>query len=200
MNDSIKGFKMPEDLRAYTQKKIARRVVPCLILEILLGLIIALWGDILFPTSANEFKYCCYFVIMLIPFAITGVPFKLIDRTYAGVIEHTEISTVMCTTRGTRRHKLIWKNQLDVTIRTTDGKLIDKTPLMIDISMPVQKLEVYKVGDRVFHLYGTDTIVRLPEPSDSHVACAVCGDMNPMERNTCSFCDHTLIKNQIRID
>ena len=199
MNNSIKGFKMPEDLKAYTQKKIARRVVPCLILEILLGLIIALWGDILFPTSAVEFKYSCYFLIMLIPFAATGVPFKLIDRTYAGIIERAEVSTVMCTTRGTRRHKLIWKNQLDVTIRTTDGKLIDKTPLMIDISMPVQKLEVYKVGDRVFHLYGTKTIVKLPSPTDTHVACAVCGQMNEMSRNTCNLCDHTLIKNQIKI-
>lgn len=199
MDNKIKGFRMPPDLKSFTQKKIAKRVVPCLLLELLFGLIIVLWGDILFATDVLEFKYSCYFVIMIIPFVVTGVPFKLIDRTYAGVIESAEVSTIMTSTRGTRRHKLIWKNKLDITIRTTDGKLLIKTPLVIDINLSPQRLEVYKQGDRVFHLYGTDTIVKLPTATDTHVACAVCGHMNSLERNSCSVCDHTLIKNQIKI-
>ena len=58
-----------------------------------------------------------------------------------------------------------------------------------------QHLDTYKIGDKVFHLYGSKYTVVLPKSKDSDIQCAVCGDSNVVDNCTCRSCGYTLIKN-----
>ena len=186
---------LPKDLQSYCTKRILRRVIPCIILISIFATILALWGNFIFNTDNKVFKISCYVVVMLIPFIITGVPHKLIDSTYYGTVRKVDIVTTADSSssiKPTWEH-LYHKNTIYLSIERPDGKLIHKKAYTGKARLQ-QNINTYNEGDSVFHLYGTDTVVILPEANDTIVHCAVCGSANDVKNNKCRDCDHTLIK------
>ncbi len=53
---------------------------------------------------------------------------------------------------------------------------------------------MYKVGDKVFHLYGSRHVIVIPSDGGDTVFCPVCGAANEYKWNACRRCKHTLIK------
>ena len=190
---------LPKDLIAHRRRQIFKRVVLCTILLTLLATALVLWGDAIFNTKYPSFDATCYLAILLLPFAITGVPFKLIDRTYSGVIKQVEIETTAAVDNTSVRptyNKLYTKNTIYLTVELTNGKVIRKKAYSGKAALQ-EHLDTYHEGDAVFHLYGTKTTVVLPTKSDTTICCAVCGASNDVAYTTCHQCQHTLVKTTI---
>jgi len=186
---------LPKDLQIYCRKKILKHAIPCAILTFAFATILALWGNIIFNTNNKAFQTSCYIIVMLIPFAITGVPLKLIDSTYCGIVKKVYIVTTTDNDSAVKptRENLYLKNTIYLSIEKTDGKLIYKKAYSGRARLK-QKLNTYNEGDLVFHLYGTNTVVVLPDFNESTVHCAVCSSSNNIENDKCRNCGHSLIK------
>ena len=186
---------LPKDLQIYCRNRILKRVIPCIFLISAFATILALWGNIIFNTDNKEFQISCYLVVILVPFAITGVPHKLIDTTYYGTVKKVDIVTTTdndSSAKPTREH-LYLKNTIYLSVERPDGKIIYKKAYSGKARLQ-QNINAYKEGDIVFHLYGTNTVVVLPNTNDSSVHCPVCGCSNKVENDHCRNCGHSLIK------
>ena len=193
-----KSIKLPEDIRAFTHKTVLKRAVPCVMLLIASVVFLLLCGERAFDTGKNiSWRIFYYGVTIALPFMITGVPLKLIDRTYLGTVERVEIksSVVLDNDRSIRVERRHWysKNSVCLTILTHNGRRIERR-VYEDNSSNVSQLERYREGDTVFHLYGSKEVVILPKAADTHVKCAVCGRVNGIGERYCGFCRQTLIK------
>ena len=188
-------MQLPKDLSLYRKKRILIRLIPCVALLCVFSAILFLWGDILINTDVIEFKVSCYIIIMLIPFAITGVPYNLIDSTYCGRITKIDVVTTTdndCSFKPTMEH-LYLKNTIYLHIEKSNGKTVCKKAYIGKAKLQ-QNLDTYKVGDTVFHLYGTKYVILLPQSANITVNCPVCGCSNSVEDNKCRKCNHSLIK------
>ena len=186
---------LPKDLRSYRLKMILKRLIPCIILISVFSVILILWGNSIFDTENKSFQISCYIIVMIIPFAVTGVPHKLIDSTYYGTIKKVDIVTSTdndSPLKPTREH-LYLKNTIYLKIEKPNGKLIKRKVYSGKADLQ-QNINTYNEGDTVFHLYGTDTVVVFPRSNDANLHCPVCGSSNNIENNTCHTCKHSLIK------
>ncbi len=186
---------LPADLRRFARRQVLKRMIPCLALLIIFGTVLLLWGRRIFNTGENAFRYSGYIVIMLIPFALTGVPFKLSDRTYFGIVKDVELvstvdneSSIWPTIEGAYR-----KNTVYLLVMLANGKHIRKKAFEGRANI-IRPIEYYKRGDMVFHLYGSQHTVVLPKCTDDRVMCPVCGTPNLIEDDVCVSCRHTVIK------
>lgn len=186
---------LPKDLTAYCRKKILKRLISCAILTSAFAVILILYGNVIFHTDNTAFQTLCYIIFMLIPFALTGVPHKLIDSTYYGTIKKVDIVTTVdndSSVKPTREGSYL-KNTVYLSIETLDGKLIRKKAYSGKVELQ-QNLNTYHEGDLVFHLYGTNIVIVLPTAADTAIPCAVCGSSNRSDDGKCCNCGHSPIK------
>ena len=187
--------KIPVELKKHVRKTVLKRVVPCAILLTVFAVILVLFGNTICNTDNKAFQVCFYVVVMLVPFAVTGVPFKLIDKTYEGVVEEVSVETTVdneSSVKPTREH-LYRKNTIYLTVKLSDGKRCSKK-VYEGRANSKGNWDMYKKGDRVFHLYGSKYTVILPKERDGEVQCAVCGDSNKIENDICRSCGNVLVK------
>lgn len=187
--------RLPKDLRQYSVRRALFRIIPCGILLLVFGIVLALFGERVFNTENQMFRVSCYAVTMLLPFAVTGVPFRLLDRTYWGTVDEVQVKTTAESVSSVKPslESLYQKNTVYVTVRLPNGKRIHKK-VCEGRAEHTANFESYHKDDRVFHLYGTRYTVVLPKETDSLVQCAVCGDQNATTEECCRNCGHTLIK------
>lgn len=186
---------LPKDLKAYAIKTALKRIIPCVALLIGFSVALIFWGDVILPIEKDVIKVIVYTMVMLVPFALTGVPLKLLDKTYSGTVQKIEIKTTTDNVYHGQptRENLYTKNTVFLHVLQENGVAIRKEAYEGNAKLP-QKLDVYKVGDRVFHLYGSTQTVVLPQPLDKYVQCPICGTLNDKNYVSCEVCTHTLIK------
>lgn len=186
---------LPKDLQIYCRNRILKRVIPCIILISVFATILALWGNVIFNTDNKAFQISCYIVVMLVPFVATGVPHKLIDSTYYGTVKKVDIVTTTDNDSSVKptRERLYLKNTIYLSIEQPDGKLIYKKAYSGKANLQ-QNINAYSEGDLVFHLYGTNIVVVLPDSNDDTVVCSICGDNNTVDNDICRGCGHSVIK------
>lgn len=186
---------LPRDLIIYRRQKILNRVIPCSVLVLIFAVVLIIWGNTIFHTENKAFQISCYIAVMLLPFIFTGVPHKLIDRTYCGIVEKVDIITSTDNDSSVKptRENLYLKSTIYLSVETPSGKTIYKKACS-GIAGLQQNLDTYQKGDTVFHLYGTNTVIVLPNTTDTVVHCAVCGTSNDIENIYCRDCQHSLIK------
>ena len=186
---------LEKDLQKYCRKRVLTRIIPCIILVSVFATILILWGNAIFNTDNKAFQTCCYIVVMLIPFVITGVPHKLMDSTYCGTVKKVDIVTTTdndSSVKPAREYSYL-KNTIYLSIEKPNGKLIYKKVYSGKARLQ-QNINAYNEGDLVFHLYGTNHVVVLPDDKDSSVHCSVCGSSNSIKNDQCRNCGHSLIK------
>ena len=86
------------------------------------------------------------------------------------------------------------KNTVYLLIETPSGKTVYKKAYSGKVKTE-ENINKYREGDLVFHLYGTSTVIVLPDTSDTAVQCAICGDANKTDECACHSCGHSLVKN-----
>ncbi len=186
---------LPADLQKFVRASVLKRIVVFAVLEAVLAVLLLLWGDLLFRMENPGIRISCYALIFLVPFWVSGVPFKLTDRSFRGTVLKVKVETTVDNASPAKPtvENLYQKNTVHLLIRRDDGKTILKKVYEGKADRQ-QHPETYKEGDTVVHLYGTKQMVKVPEAADTHVCCAVCGNINSMENETCRKCGHTLIK------
>lgn len=187
--------KIPNDLKKFARNYVVKRVVACIVMFALLAVFLVLYIDTIFSSGLASVKVLFCIVVLVVPFILTGVPLKLFDRTYFGTVEQVSVET---TVDSDSKSKPTWqtlyvKNTVYLTIETTVGKVIDKK-VYSSQAKGNQNYDMYKNGDRVFHLYGSKYTIILPTKADSYVKCTVCGASNDINNDKCRNCGHTLIK------
>lgn len=185
---------LPHDLKKQVCKTVLKRAIPCALLLAAFGVLLILWGDRIFNMENEQLKILCYIVTMLIPLAITGVPVKLIDRTYCGEVVDTKVKRTVdneSSIKPTIEH-MYYKNTVYLDVRLDNGKVI--TVKAYEGRDSDLNPYFYKKGDRVFHLYGSKNTIVLPKENVNAVRCPVCGLLNLKEDDKCKDCWHTLIK------
>ncbi|MBE6699289.1 MAG: zinc ribbon domain-containing protein [Ruminococcaceae bacterium] len=192
----MNALQIPKDLRAFAIKTALKRIIPCALLFIGFAVVLIFWGDVILPIDKDVVKVIVYTMVMLVPFALTGVPFKLIDKTYSGTVQKVEITTTADNAYHGQptRENLYPKNTVFLHVVQENGVVIRKKAYERNAKLP-QNLDAYKVGDSVFHLYGSMQTIVLPRASDEFVQCSVCGIKNDKNENVCESCGHSLIKN-----
>ncbi len=189
------SIQLPENLRKYVRKSVLKRIAVLVALEVLVAAVLYMWGETLFHSLNREIRISFCVLLLLLPFLISGVPFKMLDTSYRGTVVKVKVETTVDNASAAKptREYLYQKNTVLLLIRRDDGESILKK--VYEGKADRQEiLETYKEGDEVFHLYGTKHIISVPEAADTQVCCAVCGNTNSTENETCRKCGYVLIK------
>jgi hypothetical protein len=189
-------FSMPVDLREYSTKFILKKVTPCFAVFALLAVILCLWGRNIISTDVVGVRVFCYALILAVPFIIWGVPHKMIDKTHFAEVQKVWVETNerkdAYNVRTLSPYYTV--HSVYMIIKRDDGK--EKLVKAYECrANRHQKLDVFKQGDRIFHLYGTDHFIKLPKENDTTVKYAVCNTSNDIKHRKCHDCGYTLLKN-----
>ena len=185
-------LRLPRDLRGHVRRAVIKKITPCVLLLIAFGGAMYLFGERIFELVPPAVRVGAYVLAMLLPFVITRVPFCLFDRTFVGKVKHVHVQNEYVAVKGLAGSNLHISRTLAtfvyLSLDLPDGK--EKRIKTVQSGF----IEEFKPGDTVFHLYGTNHTIVLPEMAGDHVECPVCGDDNRAELTECHSCGHTLIK------
>ena len=202
------NYILPDDLKKWARKYLLVRLCSCFILLAILFTVLILFGDKIFNPEGSLYRikeFVCIALVIVICF-ITGVPMKLMDRTFFGTIEKVTVTTGYNSRAAGKRQSTLNSRTvshrgfysiitMDITIKTSDGKTITRTVSSAPPSGDNNYDEIFKQGDRVFHLYGTSIYVKIPEDKKEKIACPVCGLLNVQSNSQCENCNHSIITN-----
>lgn len=192
-----KKITLPSDLEEFAYKAERKnniRAFVCAVLFVLCAYYLYLNAEAILRPENRAIRIFFALIFMSFPFLITGFPHKTTDETYIGQVEEATVKTTYSATGGRFSGQGRFVNTTYLTITTHDGKKIHKNVYSANASQK-QPFNLYQIGDTVFHLYGTKSVVVLPRKKDTHFECAVCEDVNEIENTVCRSCGHTLIKN-----
>jgi ribosomal protein S27E len=185
-------LRLPRDLRGHVRRAVIKKITPCVLLLIAFGAVLYLFGERIFELVPPAVRIGAYVLAMLLPFVITRVPFCLFDRTFVGKVKQVHVQNEYVAVKGLAGSNLHISRTLAtfvyLSLDLPDGK--EKRIKTVQSGF----IEEFKPGDTVFHLYGTNHTIVLPEMAGDHVECPVCGDDNRATLTECHSCGHTLIK------
>ena len=189
---------LPEDIRKIVTRSVAKRVIPCIILEFILLWYVILFGEMSFKMVGIEVRILIYIALILLPFIITGVPLKLIDRSWKGEI--VAINVDMGLDRSVNGKGVREVSYLVLKIKRDDGKIVDHTVSVFSLGYTMQSSRAksefaeddYAVGDKVYHYYGIKRLLIIHK--DNSRECVICGSNNPEKNDRCFYCGHSIIK------
>ena len=189
-------IKLPYDIKEYIKKKMILRVSACVILLLAVVTILVCWGEMLFGGFGKYNMIGIYALLVLFPFAVTGMPIYLFDRNWKGVISNVELKTINSFKHGS--NVMIKKFQLEVTIDREDGKRIVRTFEEVDpFSIPKDWSESstdYRVGSEIYHIVGLKHPLVVHKGYSELTKCVICGLRNPSGNERCDGCGHSLIE------
>lgn len=189
---------LPEDIRKVVVSSVAKRVIPCIILEFIVLWYVVFFGEMSFKMVGIEVRILIYIVLILLPFIITGVPLKLIDRSWKGEI--VGINVKMGLVRSVNGKGVRDGSYLSLQIKRDDGKIVDHTVSVFSLGYTMQSSRAksefaeddYAVGDKVYHYYGIKRLLIIHK--DNSRECVICGSNNPESNAKCFYCGHSIIK------
>ena len=210
MPENLSRSALPLSLKKRRTYQIIMRSIACALLLAIFVFVIIMWGNRIFPTTQKHhlgyagLKIMFYIVFLLIPFIITGIPFKLIDKSWSGTVTDIKIVENLGTTSCPAHVHPYPKQDLILTITKDNGKRIKYTQLsLVDKNLHGQKNtpignafyheHKYKVGDIVHKYYGFKHLYFVSLTNQNHKNCIRCGSQNKMQDTTCWYCNSELI-------
>lgn len=192
--------KLPLSLKQKRAKQITVRIIIWLIFLLLFIFIIINWGNKLFPQTLKSrtgyagLQIMFYILLLLIPCIISGVPFKLIDKSWSGTITAVIIEENLKASKG-GRPRLSKNHDLILMIKRDDGKEIEYTVLSDTALREKMHYHENKVlpGDRVYKYYGFKYLYITPQRHHTHKGCIVCGSKNAVTEKRCWHCKSELL-------
>ena len=196
---------LPKDIVKAVKEKIARCITVFAVLEIVAIVISVLSCEYITANTNVAFYIFVVIFLCVIPFLISGFPFKLIDKSWMGTVTDVVVKTETGTYTAAGVKAFPYdKNVIYLKVKKDNGKeeLILAREFGIrshpGFSVPnegdiVKHLNDYSVGDQVYHFYGLKHNCIVKKNSEL-IECVVCGSQNQKERNNCLSCGHSLIK------
>ena len=197
---------LPNDIVKCVYKKIARCVITFMILESVAIITGVLSWQALDAKMGAFLHICILILLIIVPFFASGFPFKLIDRSWTGIVEDICIKEKTGTyTVGAGEVFPYSKNVIYLKVRKDNGKekyiaakefgIRHHKGFAVPNEGDVTKhLDDYSEGDKVYHFYGLKHYYIVRKKSEM-MECVVCGASNKKEREDCLSCGHSLIKN-----
>ena len=197
---------LPKDIVKYVNKEIARCISTFAILEIVAITISILTYEYFTKSTNIIFSILMLIFLCAIPFFVSRFPFKLIDRSWHGVVTDVIVKseTGTYTAAGTKSFPYD-KNVIYLKVKRDDGKELRIPAREFGIrnhpgfTVPnegdiTKHLNDYSIGDHVYHFYGLKHN-RIVKKNFEMIECVVCGTQNTNVRDDCINCGHSLIKN-----
>ena len=189
---------LPDDIQRKVVNSIIKKVFPCIVLEIIIVLYIVFWGEKSFKMVDLGVRVLIYVVLIIVPFVATGVPLKLIDRSWKGEI--VAINVNMGLVRSVNGRGVRDGSYLILKIKRDDGKIIEHTLNVFTYANAMKSNRArsefaeddYAVGDKVYHYYGIKRLLIIHK--DKSRECVICGANNPEHNDRCFNCGHSIIK------
>ena len=205
MQNNFKAPSLPLTLRQKRARSITIRITVCILLLLLFIFVIITWGNKLFPSTLKSrvgytgLKIMFYILLLSVPFIISGIPFKIIDRSWSGTVTAVTVEESLKAS-GAGRPKLQKNNELILTVKTDNGKELEHTILSFNskaTSHSSGKIHHHEhkvaVGDRVYKYYGFKFLYIIPQRHHEHKFCIVCGAKNKIKDKKCWSCDSELL-------
>ena len=196
-------MRLPSEILVYLKKQRLKRIIPFVIMELLILLVLILWGGTIVRTDVLPLKISIFLLFLVIPFVLTGVPLKL-PKPWSGEILNVHIRDGIGFSTDADIHRPHGTLTFELTIRKNDGKVITKeisagTYMVmwserVANTNPDHIVDRYRAGSRVLQLSSTMPMIVLPESEQDPCQCAICGRANTMEDEVCGECGHVLIK------
>ena len=194
---------IPRDIRLYVLRRVAARVLACILGNAAVLLILVFYKDKIAGSSVSA-QVLVYTIPFILVFLATGVPLKLIDHTWYGTIENVRVREVLVHQFG-RNYRVPGRgveygNVVELDVKLDSGKTIKCSPII----KPLKDLESidfytlnFKPGDRVVHVYLTNFVQRLPDEETDTINCVICGEVQSRDHDRCEACGHSLINHNI---
>ena len=196
---------LPKELRTRAKKAVLKRIIAFVLLFLGFGAILFFWGEIIFKSDSVLFKAICYTIVMLLPFLITKMPFKLIDRTWSGEVVNIGVKQENCVTTVGGKPLAYIKNHLVLKVKHPNGKIKKRIAMTLEVKRTngndrnfalgkiENQMDRYKIGDMVYHFYGYKYPHVVSKTPDAKKHCISCGCTNGMDKATCWNCNLPLI-------
>ena len=197
---------LPNDIVKCVYKKIARCVITFMILESVAIITGVLSWQALDAKMGAFLHICILILLIIVPVFASGFPFKLIDKSWTGIVEDICIKEKTGTYADGEGEVFPYpKNVIYLKVRKDNGKekyiAAKEFGIRHHKGFPVSNegdvtkhLDDYSEGDKVYHFYGLKHCYVVRKNSEM-TECVVCGSSNTKERDDCLCCGHSLIKN-----
>lgn len=194
----------------FVRNSIAKRLLKFALILIFCVVMLWYYREDIFPFWSTVRQGILFAVLVVLPFAVTGVPFCFIDKNWRGEIIDINYFTAGSIWAGASAGKSSVKlGSKSIVYRTSDSKKLGfsarytlaVTVKMDDGSIKKEKVSTfggiissYKIGDTVIHFKGIRELLIISKNDDGMLNCVVCGCNNPKTRDNCFGCGHTLLK------
>ena len=200
----MKRISLPTDIRRYIRKTILLRLLKFLILAIVSSFLIYFLNDRIMEKCHILVYTGLLTGLGIMPFWVSEIPMKLLDRTWCGTIKAVDIKEETGTlTVGTRVYP--YTNHIFIlTVETESGKTFKAKAKEYGYNRH-QGVKVlregniqhhmndYTEGDTVYHFYGLSELFVIGKNRPMNTNCVVCGSENPRNSTHCHHCGHTLL-------
>lgn len=187
---------IPDDVRKYARKKrFIRYGIRILVFLALMAF--AVWqvfivGDETFERVKPIRRIIASIVILAAPFLIMGIPWKLRDRSYIGIVKTPIVKTFWGHLGNTKEQNKDF-NSLYLVIDTPFSKKDKKKKISTAEAKYLQHLDVYNKGDVIFRLDGANYAFRFPTEEDGRRVCVICGLQGHEGWKFCNVCGYNYI-------
>lgn len=189
-------LKLPHDIKVHIAKKLFPRILLFTTLIIATVFVERVFHSTLVAHYAGAGGL--YYVI-IIPniMLLSGVPKEFIDKSWRGEIVGVYVKKHLDNTQYIPASCESMRDRYSIHLKL---KLDDGNIKTVEACHDYEKFDenlkgvryTYKVGMRVLHVYGTKCIQILPNDDSEWINCVICADNNPIERDKCQSCGHTL--------
>lgn len=200
----MRSIRLPNDLQEYVRKRAWKRISKCLTFEAGVILFLFFLGNRIFSALGILLQSLVYVILLFLPFLLTGVPFKMMDKDWSGTVTNVKIKTK---TAYTADYQYL-QNIIILTLVDANGKSFKKTvashnvqtskPGGAFVSYSDAKVEHYindyAIGDEVYHFHGLPYPFVIGPNYKERTTCMVCGQETKSDQAHCWSCGHSLIK------
>lgn len=185
----MKKITVPKEIRKQGRKMVYSRVIRLIFYLILAYIVADYIYDGLKTTNFGNLSATIFFIV-LIPFWVSGVPLKLIDKDWYGEIIRIDL-------KNSKPEKIDTHEQPPVTltalVKTEDGKLYERPIYDEGEYFYGERENVYKVGDKVVHIRWTHYLSPVRTKADERpIACFICGCKSAPGTKICRSCSSPL--------
>lgn len=208
---NTKNYELPADINNHIRNITLKKLLIFAGVFGFCGIIMWYYREDIFPFWLTWRRGILFTVLLIAPFATTGVPFCFFDSNWRGKvvdIKYYTSSSIWAHASAGKSvaragHKTIVARSsdsgkrigyssrytVDVVIKRDDGSL-----KRAKVNTFGGAISNYKIGDTVIHFKGLRELLIISALDDGFLNCVVCGCNNPKTRDNCFGCGHTLLK------
>ena len=185
----MKRVIVPKDIRKKARRIIYERIIKLIIYLFLAYIVIDFIYTGLQKTNFGNLS-TTLFAILIVPFWISGVPLKLIERDIYGEIIKIELKNNAPEKIDNHSAPSV---SMTALVKSQEGKLYE-FPIFDECDYFYGERErVYSVGDKVVHVCRTEYLAPIRDSdSEKPLVCVICGSKYRNKTERCRSCGASL--------